>query len=289
MASSTLSKVKTFASLVKFEHTIFALPFAYTGALLGARGLPSWSQFLWITLAMVGARTAAMALNRLIDANIDGRNPRTAGRDIPAGRVGRGEAVGLTVAALLLLTIAAVKLNPLAVCLLPLAVLSLVIYSYTKRFTWACHLVLGAAMFWAPFGGWVAVSGRIEVGALLLGLVHGLWVAGFDVIYATQDTEFDRLEGIHSIPAHFGIKRALQTAKLLHQVVVFLLLALGWILPLTTLWPYLVGWLAVAVLLHYEHSLLAPQDLSRLNAAFFNVNGWISVIYFAFVALAMLI
>lgn len=292
-------KIRTFAELVKFEHSIFALPFAYLGMFLAARGWPSLRVFIWVTVAMIGARTAAMALNRLIDAAIDARNPRTAGRHLPAGLVGRGEVMGLALASLALLGLAAWQLNPLTLALFPLAVLNLVIYSYTKRWTWLCHLVLGLADGWAPFGGYIAVTGKIDGLALLLGAIVALWVGAFDIIYATQDYDFDRQHGIHSIPARFGLRAGLLTARLVHAFVVVLALwagymagflhgfnPLAWGLPG---WLYMGGWLVLAGLLHCEHSIISPTDLSRLDAAFFNVNGYIAVGYFVFTAAAVLV
>lgn len=289
-------KVRTFAELVKFEHTIFALPFAYLGTFLASRGWPSPRVLLWVTVAMVGARTAAMALNRLIDARIDALNPRTAGRHLPSGKLRPGEVLALAVGSLAVLGVAAWQLNPLALKLFPLAVLTLVVYSYTKRFTWLCHLVLGIADGWAPFGGWVAVTGSTHPVAYLLWAIVALWVGAFDILYATQDLDFDRRHGIHSIPARFGLAPALRIARAAHLVVVGLVLWAGYLAGLVGPdpaawglkgWLYMAGWAVMAVLLHYEHSIISPTDLSRLDAAFFNVNGYISVSYFVFTAAAV--
>lgn len=298
MASSRspLVKVRTFADLVRFEHTIFALPFAYLGAFLASGGWPTLSDSIWITVAMVGARTAAMALNRLVDAAVDALNPRTAARHIPAGKIGRAEALGLAVASLAVLGVAAWQLNPLCLALFPVVVLVLVAYSYLKRFTWLCHFWLGFADGWAPFGGWIAVTGAFHPLAVWLGVIVALWVGGFDVLYATQDIEFDRRYGVHSIPARFGLRAALRVARYMHLAVVGLALYVGyaagfWPAANPLAWPpagwlYLGGWAVLAGLLHYEHSIISPADMSRLDAAFFNVNGYISVGYFLFTAAA---
>lgn len=291
-------KVRTFAELVKFEHSIFALPFAYLGSFLASGGWPTLRVFLWVTVAMLGARTAAMALNRLVDAAIDARNPRTANRHLPAGKLTRTEVAGLAVVSLGVLGVAAWQLNPLCLALFPLVVFNLVIYSYTKRWTWWCHLVLGIADGWAPFGGYIAVTGRVDGLALLLGAMVALWIAGFDILYATQDLEFDRQHGLHSIPARFGLAAALRMARFTHLAVVGLGLLAGYLAgfigpnPLAwgpAGWLYMGGWAILAGLLHYEHSIISPRDMSRLNLAFFNVNGYISVGYFLFVAAATLV
>jgi len=281
-----LKKVRTFAEMIKFEHTVFALPFAYLGAFLANRGFPPAGQLLWITLAMVGARTAAMALNRLIDRNIDARNPRTAERAIPKGILSVTEVWLYVAASWALLLVAAWQLNPLnqpvplTVKLMPIAVFVLTVYPYTKRFTWLCHLVLGVADGLAPLGAWIAVTGRFELPGVLLGTAVAVWVAGFDVIYACQDYEFDRAEGLHSIPAKFGIKRALIISKLLH---ILTILFLGWAgLVLDLGYLYWIGVIVAIGIFVYEHSLVTPTDLSRLDAAFFNMNGVLSVLVFGF-------
>lgn len=279
--------MRTWADLVKFEHTIFALPFAYVGAFLAARGWPGWHDFIWITVAMVGARTAAMSVNRLADRRIDAKNPRTAGRHLPAGQVSATEATLLVVFSIVLLGLAAWQLKPICVALFPAAAAMVVLYSYTKRVSWLCHLFLGLTDAWAPFGGWIAVSGKVEWGAVLLALAVALWIGGFDILYATQDLDFDRKERLHSIPARFGLKRALQVAKAWHLGVVSLFMLIGLLLHLS--WPYWVGWAAVAALLHYEHNLLSPDDMSKLGVAFMNVNGYLSVLYFVFSAAAVLV
>lgn len=280
-----LKKLRTWLELVKFEHTIFALPFAYGGAFLAARGWPTWHQFLWITVAMVGARTAAMSVNRLVDRRLDAANPRTAGRHLPAGKTSPAEVAALVIVSVLLLGLSAWQLNPLCLALFPAAVLMLIIYSFTKRWTWLCHLVLGLTDAWAPFGGWIAVTGRFEWGAVFLALAVALWVGGFDILYALQDLDFDRTNRLFSIPARFGVRGALVQARTWHGAVVLLLGLLGWMLHLN--WIYWVGWFAVAVILHFEHELVKGGDLSKLNAAFFNMNGYMSVVYFLFTATAV--
>ncbi|WP_373229724.1 UbiA-like polyprenyltransferase [Cohnella sp.] len=279
-----ISKLRIFLEMIKFEHTLFALPFAFVGAILGAvtmeKRLPDWSECGWILLAMVGARTAAMGLNRVIDKAIDKRNPRTAMRAIPAGLLKSKDVLIFIVVSLVLLFWAASQLNSLSVKLLPLAVFFLVFYSYTKRFTWTCHIVLGLTIGLAPLGGWVAVTGSVTWTSIILYLTVALWTAGFDIIYACQDVEFDRKEGLHSIPARFGISRALGIARALHA-----LTAAGFalLLVLTDLsWWYFAGTIVAAALLFYEHRLVKPNDLSKLNAAFFTMNGVLSAVIFVF-------
>jgi len=273
-----LGKLRTFLEAIKFEHTVFALPFAYLGMLLAAGGAPTLAQFFWITVAMGAARTLAMALNRLIDREIDARNPRTAGRALPRRLISAPEMALFAALAGVVLVVAAWQLNPLCVQLLPGAVVVLVGYSYTKRFTWMSHAVLGLADALAPIGGWIAVTGSLAPEALLLGFAVGIWIAGFDVLYACQDVDFDRANGLHSIPARFGIPVALNVAKAAHVLTVLALVLLGLALGLGVL--YWAGVVAAAGLLIYEHSLLKPDDLSRLDMAFFNINGYIAVVLF---------
>jgi 4-hydroxybenzoate polyprenyltransferase len=271
---------------VKFEHTVFALPFAYLGMVLAAGGLPTWHQFFWITVAMVAARTLAMSLNRVIDRRIDALNPRTARRPIPSGRLSARLvwlAAGLS---LVVLTIAAWMLNDLCLKLLPIALLFLIGYHHTKRFTPLCHFVLGIADGGAPIGGWVAVSGTLEWPAIWLGIAVAAWVAGFDLIYCCQDVEFDRAHGLHSIAADYGIPTSLALARICHVVTLAALAVVGLMTGLGPL--YWVGWLVAAGLLAYEHSLVSPTDLSRLDAAFFNVNGYLGLAVFAFTLAAVL-
>lgn len=277
-------KLVHLAELVRWEHTIFALPFAYAATFLASGGWPSGHDFFWVTVAMVGARTAAMGLNRLVDRALDALNPRTSHWHLPRGAVKPGEVVGLVVVSLALLALAATMLNPLCLKLFPVALVVLVVYPYTKRFTWGCHFVLGLAEFAAPFGGWIAVTGAAHPAAYLLGAGAGLWVAGFDILYALADVEFDRAHGVHSIPARFGIRAALRCSLAVHVLAWACLFA---VLPVlgAGFW-YAMGLLAMALLLVYEHSILSVSDLSRLNRAFFDLNGVISVVFFATTALA---
>ena len=278
-------KTRVFLEAIKFEHTIFALPFAYLGMVLAARehfGWPGLDKIIWITLAMAGARTVAMALNRLIDASYDALNPRTIGRALPQRLLKPGEMLLFAIAAGALLTFSAAQLNPLCLKLVPLAVLFLVGYSYTKRFTWLCHFALGLTDGIAPVGGWLAVNPTISlanwVPPLLLGLAVAAWVGGFDLIYACQDIEFDRAHGLHSIPAQFGPARALQVSEVMHGASIGLLAAVGGILGLA--WPFWIGVAAAAWLLMWEHRLVRPDDFSKLDLAFFNINGYIAVSVF---------
>jgi 4-hydroxybenzoate polyprenyltransferase len=282
------NRIRTFLEMIRFEHTIFALPFAYLGMVLAAKGWPTWRQFLWITVAMVAARTLAMTVNRIADREFDARNPRTAMRAIPVGRLSVRTARIAAAVAGLLLVVAAWQLNPLCLMLLPVAGLLLVGYHYTKRFTWLSHWILGLADGAAAMGAWLAVRPTLaDPISWLLWLAVTVWIAGFDLIYACQDTDFDRREGLYSVPARFGNLVALQLARLNHILSVLLLAAVGLLAGLS--WPFWLGLSAIAGLLAYEHSLVRPGDLSRLNLAFFNVNGYVSVIAFASVWLALLV
>ena len=292
--AGAMRKLRIFLDAIKFEHTIFALPFAYLGMVLAARanhGWPGFDKLLWITLAMAGARTLAMALNRLIDSRLDALNPRTANRALPKKQLSVAEMVVYSAIAAALLAVSAWLLNPLCFALAPVALLFLVGYSYTKRFTWLCHLALGLTDGIAPIGGWLAVNPTISVANLvppfLLGLAVAAWVGGFDLIYSCQDIEFDRTHGLYSIPARFGPARALQISEMAHGASVGLLAAVGGILHLA--WPF---WIAVGVaawLLIWEHRLVKPDDFSQLDIAFFKMNGYIAVSVFAFSLLAVLV
>jgi 4-hydroxybenzoate polyprenyltransferase len=273
--NTALAKVLAHLENVKFAHTVFALPFAYMGMILAAGGLPDLRQFLLVTVAMVGARTAAMCANRLIDLELDRRNPRTRARPLVRGLIRPGEVWGLLVAGVMLLVGAAWQLNALALQLAPLALVFLIGYSYTKRFTWLSHWILGVTDGAAAAGGWIAVTGRFELGTWVLWLAVALWVAGFDLLYACQDVEFDRREGLHSVPARFGVAGALVASRLCHVWTVLAWVALGWVEGLH--WAYWVGVGIGAALLAYEQHLVNPVDLSRLNVAFFNVNGYIAI------------
>jgi 4-hydroxybenzoate polyprenyltransferase len=272
-----MSQVRVFLEMVKFEHTVFALPFAYLGMVLAAGGWPGWHSFIWITVAMAAARTFAFAINRLADRFYDARNPRTRNRALPRGQIAPAAVGALAGIALLILVLAAWQLNRFVLALLPGALVLLVGYSYTKRFTWTSHWILGITDGMATAGAWAAVTASLaDPVPWLLWLTVTVWMAGFDIIYACQDLDFDRAEGLHSVPARFGIATALRVARANHALTVLALSAAGWSLGLG--WPFWLGVAAVAALLWYENSLVKPDDLSRLNMAFFNVNGYISVL-----------
>lgn len=279
-----MRKFKTILEMIKFEHTLFALPFAYMGLILGniyVEGtFPTLYELFWTTVAMVGARSAAMALNRVIDRRIDAKNPRTANRALPAGLISATEVWLFIFVSFILLFWAAFQLNMLAVELLPLAVFVLVFYSYTKRFTWLSHLVLGVALGFAPLGGWIAATGRIDLAALVLFATVAFWTAGFDIIYATQDLEFDRREGLHSIPARFGLIPSLRISRFFHFIAALGFILLFLIAPLH--WIYGLGVLVAIFILIYEHSIISPKDMSRTNTAFFTMNGTLSTVVFIF-------
>jgi 4-hydroxybenzoate polyprenyltransferase len=272
-----------FLSLVKFEHTIFALPFAYVGAFLAVDGVPSAHDLLWITVAMIGARSLAMGLNRLIDASIDARNPRTATRELPSGQLTEPQVAIFCLVSLGVFLLAVFQLDPIVRWLWPIPVAGFVIYPYLKRFTWLSHLWLGAVDGLAPMGAWIAITGDLPLAAWLLGAAVACWVAGFDCFYALLDLEFDRREGLKSVATRFGERGAFWAARVLHVATVGLLLWVGVLLDIGVL--YWLGVAAVAALLIYEHSLVRPGNLRRLDAAFFLVNGIISVTFFAFVLL----
>jgi 4-hydroxybenzoate polyprenyltransferase len=283
-ATSTPAPLPTrYARLVKIEHTVFALPFAYVGAFLAVDGRPSWHDLLWITLAMVGARSLAMALNRLIDARIDARNPRTAGREIPSGQLSVAQVVVFCVASLALFLVAVWQLDPIVRWLWPIPVVGFVVYPYLKRVTWLCHFWLGAVDGLAPVGAWVAITGKLPWQSWMLGAAVTFWVAGFDCFYALFDEEIDRREGLHSIVTRFGVRGAFLGARLSHVATIAFLVAAGLGLPVGVL--YWLGVAAAATLLAYEHSLVRPGDLRRLDTAFFTMNGVISVVFAVFVIL----
>jgi 4-hydroxybenzoate polyprenyltransferase len=272
---------RRFASLVKIEHTVFALPFAYVGAFLAVDGVPSGHDLLWITVAMVGARSLAMGLNRLIDAGIDARNPRTAGREIPSGLLRPWQVVLFCLASLAVFLVAVWQLDPIVRWLWPIPVIGFVIYPYLKRWTWISHLWLGAVDGLAPMGAWVAITGKLPWQSWALGAAVAAWVAGFDCFYSLLDQEVDRREGLNSVTTRFGVEGAFWGARILHVATVVLLVVTGLGLPVGVL--YWIGAVFVATLLLYEHSLVRPGDLRRLDAAFFTVNGVISVGFFLFV------
>src|ERR1700689_1288639 len=279
----TKSRIRIVLEMIKFEHSVFALPFALVGALLAARtggGLPTWRQILWIIVAMVGARSAAMTMNRIADLRYDARNPRTANRALPKGELSVGFAWIFTLIASALLVIAARQLNPLALKLSPLALAILFAYSYTKRFTSWSHIVLGFCLGISPAAAWIAIAGSLDPRMLILCAAVTLWVGGFDVLYACQDIDFDRRVDLFSIPKRFGVARSLIIARTMHVIMIALLawLAASFALP----WPAWIGIAVVAAMLVWEHSMVSANDLSRLNAAFFTINGYISVLFFLF-------
>jgi 4-hydroxybenzoate polyprenyltransferase len=279
-----MRKVRLFMEMIKFEHTIFALPYAYIGMILASYytngRMPGWMTVFWITMAMMGARSAAMALNRLIDCSIDAKNPRTANRELPRGLISAKETAVFILLSFLLLGISAWMLNPLCFYLMPIAVVVLVVYPYCKRFTWLCHLVLGIADALAPLGAWIAVTGRFDLPGIVLAGAVAVWIAGFDIIYACMDVDFDRKEGIYSIPAAFGIENGLQVSRLLHIATVLLFAILPLFLKLGFI--YEIGVAIVALLLVIEHRLISPEDMSRIHTAFFTVNSVIASVAFLF-------
>jgi len=284
--SALLGRIALYGRMIKFSHSVFALPFALASAALAAGDGVSWRQVAWILVAMVGARSAAMGFNRLVDERLDARNPRTAGRELPRGAISRLEVWVLVAASAATLVVASAMLNPLCLAFSPAALLIIFCYSYTKRFTALSHVVLGFALAMAPVGAWLAIRGDFDLAAEALGLAVLFWVAGFDTIYACQDEAFDRGAGLHSLPARIGIPRALLLARVFHVIAVAMLAAVYVLAPLHPV--YLAGLAAVAGLLVYEHSLVRADDLSRVDAAFFTVNGWISVGYFAITLAARL-
>ena len=281
MSESALAYPRRFASLVKIEHTVFALPFAYVGALLAVDGIPSAHDAFWVTIAMVGARSLAMGLNRLVDAAIDAANPRTADREVPAGRLARAHVVLFCIGALAVFLAAVYQLDPLVRWLWPIPVVAFVVYPYLKRWTWLSHAWLGAVDGLAPVGAWVAVTGELPLEAWLLGGAVAVWVAGFDLFYSLLDLTVDQRLGLHSWATRFGVAGVFRGARLFHLATVALLAAAG----LAGGWGivYWLGVAAVATLLVYEHSLVSPEDLRRLDAAFFTVNGVISIVFLGFV------
>lgn len=276
-------RIRIVLEMIKFEHSVFALPFALVGALLAARAgssLPTWRQIFWIVVAMVGARSAAMTMNRIADVEFDRRNPRTANRALPTGQLTMSFAIAFTVLASGILVIAAWQLNRLALELSPIALGLLFLYSYTKRFTSLSHLVLGLCLGISPGAAWVAIRSSMDWRILILCAAVTLWVAGFDVLYACQDVDFDQQAGLYSIPKRVGIARALWIARFMHAAMIGLL---AWLtLAFQLAWPAWIGLGVVAALIAYEHSLVRPDDLSKMNAAFFTVNGYISVLFLIF-------
>ena len=287
MTVATIPLPRRLASLVKIEHTVFALPFAYVGAFLAVDGWPGLANMVWVTVAMVGARTLAMSVNRIVDAEIDARNPRTAARELPSGALSRAQVLALSLVALLVFLLAVAQLDPVVRWLWPIPVAMFAVYPYLKRFTWLCHLWLGACLGLAPVAAWLAVTGIAPWEAWAIGAAVALWVAGFDLFYSLFDLEHDRAEGLHSWAVRFGEGGVFVGARVLHAASVLLLAIAGAGLDVSFFY-----WLGLAVtcgLLVYEHSIVRPGDLRRLDAAFFTLNGVISVVFFGFVALDVLV
>lgn len=273
-----IKTAELYLRMIRFSHSIFALPFALAAAMIAAGGIPGLSEIFWIMVAMVGARSGAMGLNRVIDRKIDAMNPRTMIREVPSGKIAASEALAFSILSLGLMVLAAYMLNPLCFKLSPVAIAVLVLYSYCKRFTWAAHFVLGLSISAGPIGAWIAVRGTFDLEILPLGMGVMLWLAGFDVLYALQDTKFDRDHGLHSIPARFGIKRSILMARALHLGAWCMLAVNGVVFHMGAY--YWAGMALVAGLFVYEHSLVRHDDLDRLDIAFFNMNGYISVSVF---------
>jgi 4-hydroxybenzoate polyprenyltransferase len=282
-----VSNIKTTLEMIKWEHSVFALPFAMCGAMLAAGGFPTAAQLGWIVLCMVSARSAAMAFNRLADAQIDAANPRTATRAIPAGSLSQKFVALFVMASCGVFVLAAAQLNRLALSLSPVALGIVLLYSFTKRFTRWSHLILGLALGVAPAAAWIAVRGSLDSRILILTAAVAFWVGGFDVLYACQDIHFDRSHGLHSVPQAYGVKGALYFARTLHLLMLFLLV--GFVVAFGLGKLAVLGVVAVALLLVYEHSLVSSDDLSRLDAAFFTMNGVIAVVFFVFVAADLLV
>jgi 4-hydroxybenzoate polyprenyltransferase len=287
MTVASVPLPRRLASLVRIEHTVFALPFAYVGAFLAVDAWPGFADMLWVTVAMVGARTLAMSVNRLVDAELDARNPRTASRELPSGALSRAQVVALCVVALGVFLLAVSQLDPIVRWLWPIPVAMFVVYPYLKRVTWLCHVWLGACLGLAPVGAWLAVSGTAPWEAWAIAGAVALWVAGFDLFYSLFDLEHDRAEGLHSWAVRFGEEGVFRGARVFHTGTVALLVAAG--LGLDVAFLYWLGVTVTALLLVYEHTIVRPGDLRRLDAAFFTLNGVISVVFFAFVAADVLV
>lgn len=275
-----LHRLKIFLDMIKFPHTIFALPFALTSAFIASNGIPPFEKLFWIITAMVGARTGAMSFNRLVDMHIDAKNPRTKDRPLPKGLISKEAVIFYTVISFALLIFSAYMLNKLCFYLSPIAIVILTGYSLTKRFTHFSHIVLGLALAGAPLGAWIAIKGVVELLPVILSFAVLFWVAGFDILYALQDLEFDKKEGLHSIPVKFGIKKSIIISRIFHLIMFFLLSFVYFLGKLGL--SYIMGLFIILILLIYEHSLVKENDLSKLDIAFFNMNGYISVLFFIF-------
>ncbi len=282
-----INKTRIILEMIKFEHTIFALPFAFTSAVLAAGGLPPWNKVLWITVAMVGGRSAAMGFNRWADHKFDAENPRTKKRALPLGLVTPAQVLVFTAASATMLVFAALMLNPLSFYLSPVALVIVLFYSYTKRFTFLSHAFLGLALSLAPIGAWIAITGELNAPALVLGAAVLFWLVGFDILYSLQDIDFDKQAGLHSIPRRFGVRYSLYVSRASHAVTITALFLLPFLLPLGFF--YFVGIFTALGLILYEHSLVKEDDLSMLDVAFFNMNGYISITVFVFTLLDALV
>lgn len=276
--SKLIKKIHDYGTLVMFSHTVFSLSFALISMLLVSKGLPSVTVVFWILVAFMGARTGANAINRVIDAEIDAKNPRTATRQLPQGLMKKKEVIIFSIVCFIIMVIAAAMLNPLCLLLSPVALFLLVIYSYTKRFTWACHLVLGITSAAAPVGAWLAVSGQITWLPLFMGAANTLWVAGFDIIYGSQDYAFDTANGIHSMAARFGVKNALRIAALFHAAAVVFLALVGWLSPQLGL-IYYIGLAVISILFVIEHRLVSPDNLTNVKVASYSINQVVSIVF----------
>lgn len=275
-----INKIIEFAELIKIEHSIFALPYVLVAAVIASNGVPNWWRLLWIFLAFIGARSFAMAFNRIVDKKIDGLNPRTKNRALPAGRLKVMEAIFLMIASLALLILSTLLLPRLCLYLLPVALIFLSVYSYIKYFTYLSHFILGMCLGMGAAGGWIAMTGTIEYGTILIGAAVTLWVASFDIIYACQDFEFDKQYGLHSIPQRFGLNKALIISSVLHVITIILFIYLGIMYKLQIF--YWIGIFCITLVLFYEHKIVLPDDLSKVNQAFFSLNGYVSIIMFCF-------
>ncbi len=275
-----IKKTIDYLRLIKFSHSIFALPFAFTGALFAAEGIPNLQQILWISVAMIGARSGAMGLNRIIDRKIDALNPRTQNRELPRGVIKTWDAIIFTCFSLAIFVLSAYQLNPLCLKLSPIAILVVLVYPYTKRFTSLSHIILGLALALAPLGAWIAIKGTIDIEIIPLSLAVLFWVAGFDILYALQDMEFDRKYGLFSLPSRLGVSKSLMIARLFHIITILAFFSLIPIFNLGGL--YITGIVIAVIILIYEHSIVRPSDLSKINIAFFNMNGYMSLTVFFF-------
>jgi len=275
------NKLKQYGKLVMFSHTIFSFSFALLSMAVAAKGLPKVSTLLWIVVCFLGARTGANAINRVIDAEFDAKNPRTAGRQIPKGEIKKGEVILLTSVCFLIMLFGAYKLNWICLILSPLALFLLIIYSYTKRFTYLCHLILGVTCACAPVGAWLAVTGKFALVPLIMGAANTLWVAGFDIIYGSQDYEFDKANGLHSIPERFGVKNALLIARSFHIITLFLMVTIGILVPQLGV-IYYIGLAVIAALFVVEYRMVSPKNLTNVNIASYNVNQLVSITLLVF-------